>query len=220
MGTDKNMVTEPAAQLVSQIHIDLDSYDDIFSDFDQSPYSVRSLSGDFLGEVRERYAEKKSKKIEVLLSLPKRVRNLRIESVIKKRLKGYFGSRVRELRKKPLEKIRLGIVSVLIGLLFLAADVAIEYYSISDLLVRLFVALSIPIGWYALYAGFESIIASRKISKRLLFFEGLEKANYLFVNLEDIAPPVPEISMEQKNASKKTGVAEPAPASRIAIIHK
>ena len=46
----------------------LDSYDDIFSDFDPRPYSERAMSGDFLLECKKASAEKK-KKIHLSTSL-------------------------------------------------------------------------------------------------------------------------------------------------------
>ena len=70
-------------QILSSIHIALDDYDDIFSDFDISSYENRALSQDFLDELKARCDGKKLKdKIKLILSLPKKERNKKDEKVI------------------------------------------------------------------------------------------------------------------------------------------
>lgn len=47
------------SSILNSIQIALDHYDDIFSDFDPSPFSQRMLSDDFLKEMQKRYIETK-----------------------------------------------------------------------------------------------------------------------------------------------------------------
>ena len=61
---------------MQELNFRLDSYQDIFSDFDSREYKNRSLSQDFLDELR-RVSKDKSKheKIKIILSIPKERRN-------------------------------------------------------------------------------------------------------------------------------------------------
>ena len=55
------------------ISLILDNYDDIFSDFDPRPYTVRALSDDFLNECRKAIIEK-GENIELRFLLSKKQR--------------------------------------------------------------------------------------------------------------------------------------------------
>ena len=53
-------------RILSSVHIALDDYDDIFSDFDISPYNQRALSKDFLDELKTRVGD--GKVVRIVLS--------------------------------------------------------------------------------------------------------------------------------------------------------
>ena len=75
---------------IFEISIWLDSYDDIFSDFDSRPLSERTVSDDFLSEVRKVCDEKSRNKIHLKLSIPESLRNTEDEKIIIKRLHLFF----------------------------------------------------------------------------------------------------------------------------------
>src|SRR3989344_4468624 len=74
----------------ANISLILESYQDIFSDFDPRPFAEKSLSDDFLLECRRAAREKDDKSMEIILSLPRTKRNLNDEFKIKRRLKEHF----------------------------------------------------------------------------------------------------------------------------------
>ncbi|MBM3229972.1 hypothetical protein FJZ26_06065, partial [Candidatus Parvarchaeota archaeon] len=90
---------------IRDISIAIDTYDDIFSDFDPRPYSTRQVSHDFLVEIRARYKETRGGRIEVRFIVPDIERDLKTESVIKKRLREYFAQEKRRLTE-AIKKIR------------------------------------------------------------------------------------------------------------------
>lgn len=61
---------------LSEICLILDTYDDIFSDFDPRPYDERGLSDDFLSEARKAVKKKPSETIELKFLIPANKRNL------------------------------------------------------------------------------------------------------------------------------------------------
>ncbi len=67
----------------SEISIILDTYDDIFSDFDPRPYSERALSDDFLIEANKASRDKASGQIELIFLIPQKMRNIESENLIK-----------------------------------------------------------------------------------------------------------------------------------------
>ena len=49
--------TEQRLRDLKEIGIVIDSWDDVFSDFDPRPLSERTVSGDFVDELKKRYKE-------------------------------------------------------------------------------------------------------------------------------------------------------------------
>src|SRR3989344_8520573 len=81
------------------ISLILDSYDDIFSDFDPRDYSEKSLSDDFLVECKKAAIDKNDK-LELRFLVPKQKRNLIEEVLIKKRLKEHFQKHFKEKKEE------------------------------------------------------------------------------------------------------------------------
>jgi predicted phage tail protein len=137
----------------------VDSYDDIFSDFDPRPYSDRALSGDFLLECKKASVEKKDK-IRIKIFLPKGKRSGLEEIKIKKRLKDHFNKHFREKRKEisgmKMEGafwIFMGAIMMVIGAFFLGKqDLSFA--------VHLLITLVQPAGWFFLWEGLAKILLS------------------------------------------------------------
>ena len=85
------------SSILNSIQIALDHYDDIFSDFDPSPFSQRMLSDDFLKEMQKRYIETKKGEFEIRFSLPASIRDVKTEGLVKKRLKDYFHKQIKNV---------------------------------------------------------------------------------------------------------------------------
>ena len=67
---------------LSEISVALDSYDDIFSDFDPRDYSKRGLSEDFINEVKKASRAKPTGGLELKILIPENLRNKSHEHVI------------------------------------------------------------------------------------------------------------------------------------------
>ncbi len=70
----------------SEVSIWIDTYDDVFSDFDSRPYSQRAISDDFIRESQKMYKESRRGKFELHCMAQSAIRNEDHENMIKKRL--------------------------------------------------------------------------------------------------------------------------------------
>jgi hypothetical protein len=134
----------------------LDSYEDIFSDFDPRPYSRKALSGDFLSECKKASVEKRGK-IRIRFFLPKNKRDLLEEIKIKKRLKEHFGKHFREKRRE-IRKIRMhGTFWVIMGSIMMVLSAFLIEVK-ATFLLNLLIILTQPAGWFFLWEGLGKIL--------------------------------------------------------------
>jgi len=74
----------------AEISIWLDSYNDIFSDFDPRQISTRSLSDDFIAQIKKTQRESKGDKAVLRLLMPSALRKTDEESLIMERLHSFL----------------------------------------------------------------------------------------------------------------------------------
>jgi hypothetical protein len=182
---------EPAAKpaeakTVSDIfqtaQIALDSYDDIFSDFDPSPYERRILSDDFLSELRRRHAEKRKGEFVVNFTLPASLRSEKTEALVRKRIKDYFRGRLKETSKERRDKFRQGLVRVLIGVVISFSLILFPQLDALPLLTLVSVLI-----WYALWSGFDELFeVSSRLKRKQSFYEKFLAAAYNFMDQEEL----------------------------------
>lgn len=202
---------------LNSIHISLDEYDDIFSDFDPLPYSDRTLSDDFLKELRKHDLHEKDQKINIHFSIPKVLRIIKTESLIKKRLKSYFDFRFLNINKKMQYQLFLGIFSFLFGILLLAGEEFLNPFLSQNYLIPVIRIVLVTIGGYVTYVGFECMLRYRKLSKISISFQNLAHASFEFSDREDV------INSDLKK-NLKVGTSLPVTTGfvtqKIKIIHK
>lgn len=174
------------SDVLQSVHIAIDSYDDIFSDFDPSPFETRILSDDFLNELRKRYAETPKGAFSVTFTLPRSFRSEKKEALIRKRIKDYFKHRLKEMDKVVKERITRGSLRVFMGIVISLSVIIVP--SLEQVLVA---ALISPLVWYLMWSGFESIFeADRKLLKKKNFLERFMKAEYIFRDQEEVVVEV------------------------------
>jgi len=167
---------------LSQISLSLDTYDDIFSDFDPRPFSQRALSDDFLLETKKAAKEKVSGGLELRFLIPKSMQNASVEGVIKKRLRDHFKkhedllkSEVDSLKKKSLTLFVFGAV-----MLFVAGGLSAKVNN--DFLSHLLLAILEPAGWFVCWYALDQIFyTSKKKREESEFYEKMLKSNITFL---------------------------------------
>lgn len=152
-----------------QIDIALDTYDDIFSDFDIRTYKDRQFSRDFLDELKIRMVKNKDgSPISITLLVPSDSRSLKQEKLISKRLSLFFNERYSSYCGKRKSNSRQSAVLGLLGLVLLfVANVLSKYIgnTFRDFLL-------IP-SWYFVWSACEKFFGSRKEIKKKLKYYGI-----------------------------------------------
>jgi hypothetical protein len=178
-------------------HVALDNYDDIFSDFDISPYPKRLLSYDFLKELRRRSAETKTGELLVTFTLPKVLRAAKTEALIRKRLKDHFRLQLKKVDKKISEVRKKGATKVIVGLASSLAVFAIPL----QLDMPLTTMVSV-FSWYFMWSGFTDIFeSSDKYASQRKFFGKFVNAKYEFCDEEDLISTICETPTPAKTGS-------------------
>jgi hypothetical protein len=143
----------------------IDSYSDIFSDFDPRPFSDRMISEDFLNQLR-RASSEFNEKIQVLqLLVPDGTQKEEEERIIRKRLHNYFGSRALQ-KAKELETIRSRAMYFLIsGIIVMLVSSYIAFLKLSGFHINVMLVLFEPAGWFLFWTGLESLVSASQAKK-------------------------------------------------------
>ena len=168
---------------MSEIGLWLDTYDDLFSDFDPRPYNERSISVDFLDEIKRASRDKVSGALELKFLIPKDMRKIDIEVHIKKRLRDHFKKHYESLEneKKNITKKGLFIAGCGFASMFLA--VLVKSYLTKELLKIALSTLLEPAGWFAMFFGLETAFGSSKEKNaELEFYHKMHAAEISFIS--------------------------------------
>ncbi len=166
----------------SQISLWMDSYTEIFSDFDPRPFSERSISDDFLIEAKKSAKENLSGKIDLKLLMPADKRNKTAESIIKKRLKEYFTYRYNLLDAKRKRLLVQGITFVLFGVFFMVLTTFIlQELPKLNFFITLAAVIGEPAGWFLFWEGlYTTVFESKERKSDLDFNKRMSKINISF----------------------------------------
>lgn len=160
------------------ISLILDSYDDIFSDFDPRPYAEKALSDDFLTECRKAARDKDEFELELRLLVPKQKRDFAEETKIKHRLKTHFHKHflekereVRSIKLAGLKWFGAGAVFMLVSAyLYAHAETGFFTLTSKDFLFNLLVVFFEPAGWFSVWTGLDQIFFGAKEKQPELAF--------------------------------------------------
>jgi hypothetical protein len=168
---------------INAISIAIDTYDDIFSDFDPRDIAQRDLSEDFIIELMRRHKQGEKGKYEVVLVAPKAIEDRNAEKKIVSRLNKYFHQKsvryhkaIREIRFTGLAYITIGM-AILIGLVLFP----IYYRAPNQIALDIIGIIFTPLGWFGVWEGFSKIVEIPfKLSRDTATYKGLSKASYKF----------------------------------------
>lgn len=173
---------EPRATSIKEgnISLVLDSYNDIFSDFDPRPYHQKAVSGDFLQECRNASRDKPEGGVELRLMVPKASRNTRDETLIRKRLRDHFKKHHNILHQDKKKAKTAGIRWIATGTAFSLLAVALHGYLDNFITTLLFVIVE-PAGWFSIWTGFERIFLDEPhIKSERQFYGKMSRSDIIF----------------------------------------
>ncbi|PKP55813.1 MAG: hypothetical protein CVT89_07530 [Candidatus Altiarchaeales archaeon HGW-Altiarchaeales-2] len=168
---------------LSEVSLILDTYDDIFSDFDPRTYEERGLSDDFLSEAKKRVRKKSSGTIELKFLIPANKRNMSDETIIKKRLTEHFNKEFEHLNKQRRKIIKEGAIFITFGIvvMFIATHL-ILFGAEKDLLTSFIIIVMEPAGWFLFWEGASmAIFESKKVTPELEFCEKMSNCEISFL---------------------------------------
>ena len=162
------------------ISLILDSYDDIFSDFDPRPYNVKALSDDFLSECKKASVDK-DKELELRFLVPKYKRNTNKEYEIRKRLRAHFQKHHKEKEKEIKGIKKEGLAWFFLGAVVML--IAAYVYKFPGFLFEFIFVISQPAGWFFFWEGLGKIFMEAKKKKPdYNFYRKMSKAHIYFLD--------------------------------------
>jgi len=162
----------------------LDSYDDIFSDFDPRHYSERSLSDDFLLEMKKVVKDRGRDNYELKFLLAPETRNQNVEPIIKERLHSFFGKQYQKYIKAKKKVVRRGVLLVSLGvILMFIASTLITIFGDHNFLFNFIVILLEPAGWFLSWEGLSDTLSrAEKISPEIKFYQKMSCSKISFIS--------------------------------------
>jgi hypothetical protein len=165
------------------INLAINSYEEIFSNFDNRNYSKKALSDDFLNECRNISIEKKNAKIELLLFIPGDKRELQTEEIIKKRLTHHFIKNYHLLKIEKKKTLRKGFIMITIGIILSIINTLLHYYFGNNeyFFMSIILVISEPASWFFLWEGMSmTMFFPSSIKKELEFYKKMSTARIIF----------------------------------------
>ncbi|MGN6567509.1 MAG: hypothetical protein ACTHJ0_06140 [Flavipsychrobacter sp.] len=169
---------------MAELSLWLDSYDDIYSDFDSRHYLKRRISEDFIDELRMSLKYRPDNPDTLQLLLPAQVRNAEIEKEILSSIKEQFRERMQIYEDKRKRTWLQGLSLLISGMILMAADAYIVYKA-SYFNTLLKVAME-PASWFMIWTGLDVLIYDyRKTRSDADFYKCLHQ---LHIHFRDIKP--------------------------------
>jgi len=164
------------------ISIILDSYDDLFSDFDPRDVSIRALSDDFLAECKKAVIDKtECDDIELRLLMPKEKRKLSDELKIRKRIKKHFHSHFLEKGRELRDMKKEGYAWFMLGSALTLIDAGIA--SQEGYFYKLIFVIIEPAGWFTVWTGLQKMFLDSREKKSILeFYKKMANAKIYFTS--------------------------------------
>jgi len=168
-----------------QISIWLDSYDDIFSDFDPLPYAERILSDDFIGELKKVSREEEFEIGELRLLLPEKIRKQESEPTIVKRIYIYFRQGNYYITRRLKITRGRAIILTLVGMTMILLASYISALQTDKFYMRVLFVLFEPAGWFFVWTGMDDLFfAGRKRKGEVDFFSKMVNTKIVFASFK------------------------------------
>ncbi|MBI4453985.1 hypothetical protein HY636_05055 [Candidatus Woesearchaeota archaeon] len=169
---------------LSEISLIIDTYDDIFSDFDPRPYSQRALSDDFLLEAKKASKDKVSGMFELNFLIPSHLKNKLHENIIKKRLKEHFKRHHASVYQEKQNILKTGVLFSVIGIVIMfITSILLFKYDTKTFLASFIIILLEPAGWFLFWEGMHQVIFETRTKRPdIEFYEKMSKCTVNFIH--------------------------------------
>jgi hypothetical protein len=166
----------------------LDTYEDIFSDFDPHPYAQRALSEDFLAEARRAVRDRRDDVPELRFLVPTHIRNLDDETTIRKRLRDHFRRHADRLGGERRRAIWASLAIAAAGFAVMTASALLRRQPETVTRTVLHVLLE-PAGWFAMWFGLDQLFyGTRELAREHAFYRKMARADVVFTAYAEEEP--------------------------------
>ena len=166
---------------MTEISLWLDSYDDIYSDFDSHHYLKRRISEDFLHELRVEMKYKEHHGGDLVLLLPQERRDAPAEEIIARSLTDFFNTQLHFQQDKCRKKLNKGILLLVAGVIIMLLNSWISYQSGKSFFVIALKVLLEPGGWFLLWAALDFLYYDfAELKKERKFYKALSEMHIHF----------------------------------------
>lgn len=148
----------------------IDSYTDLFSDFDPRSFESRAFSDDFVGHMKKVSKDDKGTVSVVKILVPEGVRHSEDESVISKRLEGHFFNVHQKLKEESNAIKKKGMYFTLSGIVLMVLASYISFLQLTSFYYNLLLVLFEPGGWFLFWTGLDNLITYSKSKKSEIDF--------------------------------------------------
>jgi hypothetical protein len=179
-------IAEQRINDLREIAIVIDTWDDIFSDFDPRPLNERTLSGDFMDELKKRYLETPRGNMQIIIYAPVGLKDEKSEQMVVRRLKTHFKYMALEAKRVIVQVRVRGTIFLCVGFAALAFLTLATYVQFMSPITRAVVEIPLmPLGWFGMWEGFSKLVDAmpRQVEKEDLY-DKLSKARYDFRYVE------------------------------------
>jgi len=178
--------TEQRIKDIKEISLAIDTWDDIFSDFDPRDLHERALSGDFIAELKKRYRETRKGTFLVSIYAPVSLKDEKAEKTVIQRLKKHFKHRALQKQKELMRIRKRGIMFVILGIASLGLLTLLTYRQVlTEITIEMLGIILMPLGWFGIWEGFSKIVdTSPMLIQEETLFDRLSKASYKFTYIE------------------------------------
>jgi len=146
---------------LSEISLILDTYDDIFSDFDPRTLDKRSLSDDFLFELKRATKENMIGVIEINFLIPSEQRKTDKENMIKKRLRDHFKKHHDLVLREIGVAKNKGLIMIAVGIILSVLTAIFVYpYEGTNVFFNVILVLIEPAAWFTIWEGANRVVSS------------------------------------------------------------
>ncbi len=160
----------------------IDSYNDLFSDFDSRPYSERAISDDFISELNKLTEEKDDFIKTIIFQVPAKVRDEKTEAVITDRLTNGLLNQYIRFSKELNRSRRNGILMTVLGIAAMMLAVYITSLGEHTLIINSLKILFEPAGWFLIWTGLDKMyMGGKPIKRKRDFYARLEKSKIEFI---------------------------------------
>lgn len=162
----------------------INCYDDIFSDFDLRPYSVRNVSDDFLQEVKKLAHESDNAVYELKLFMPAEAREHISEISISKRLHSHFVKNQHYFLKKKKNERKSDVLFIFIGIAMMTCASFVSSVKSDNFFLHPLLMIIEPAGWFLVWTGMGNIIGAKRVERpEFNFYTKMIKSKVTFLNV-------------------------------------